>query len=156
MNKLITFILMGVLSITYLTACAGGESAPTGTAAEIADNVFKEAEVQPFGMPEKLSAENMEFYLGSLDYPEFTDSAVVIPMISIDTRVLYIIKAKNKVDVDAIKTKLNDNIDPTKLICVTFSMEDVVIESRGDVIFMTINSDPEQKTALTEAFNTIE
>jgi len=35
-------------------------------------------------------------------------------------------------------------------------MEDVVIESRGDVIFMTINSDPEQRIALAEAFSTIE
>ncbi len=156
MKKLLIILLISMLSITGFVSCAGGESAPIGTAAEIADSVFKEAEVQPFGMPEKLSAENMEFYLGSLDYPEFADSAVVIPMISIDTRVLYIIKAENKADVDAIKTKLNDNIDPTRLICVTFSMEDVVIESRGDVIFMTINSDPEQKTALTEAFNSIE
>lgn len=156
MKKLIMILLITMFSISGLTACSGGESAPTGTAAEIADKVFQQAEVQPFGMSEKLSAENMEFYLGTLDYPEFADSVVIIPMISIDTRVLYIIKAANKGDVETIKTRLDENIDPDRLICVTFSMEDVVIESRGDVIFMTINSDPEQRTALAEAFNTIE
>jgi len=123
---------------------------------EIAEKVFQQAEVQSFGMSQEISAENMEFYLGSLDYPEFADSIVITPMINIDTRVLYVIKAANKGDVETIKTKLNDNIDPTKLICVTFSMEDVVIDSRGDVIFMTINSDLEQRTALADAFNNIE
>jgi len=156
MKKVTMFTLIIILLGLSLVGCSGGDSAPTGTAAEIADKIFQESQVQPFGLSEKLSAENMEFYLGSLDYPEFFDSAVIIPMISIDTRVLYIIKAANKGDVAAIKTKLDENIDPNKLICVTFSMEDVVIESRGDVIFMTINSDSEQRTALAEAFNTIE
>jgi len=156
MKKLVIILLSAILSIIGLTACAGGESAPAGTTAEIADRVFQQAGVQPFGVSEKLSAENMEFYLGTLDYPEFADSVVIIPMISIDTRVLYIIKAANKGDVETIKTKLDENIDPDRLICVTFSMEDVVIESRGDVIFMTINSDPEQRIALAEAFSTIE
>ncbi|HEY93803.1 MAG TPA: hypothetical protein G4O15_02540 [Dehalococcoidia bacterium] len=156
MKKLIVFLLITILSITVLSACTEGESVPTGTAVEIAEKVFQQAEVQSFGMSQEISAENMEFYLGSLDYPEFADSIVITPMINIDTRVLYVIKAANKGDVETIKTKLNDNIDPTKLICVTFSMEDVVIDSRGDVIFMTINSDLEQRTALAEAFNNIE
>ncbi len=156
MKKSALFLLITILTITGLAGCSGGESAPTGTAAEIADKIFKQAEVQSFGMSQQISAENMEFYLGSLEYPEFADSIVITPMISIDTRVLYVIKAANKGDVETIKNRLDGNIDPNKLICVTFSMEDVVIESRGDVIFMTINSDPGQRTALAEAFNTIE
>jgi len=87
MKKLVIILLSAILSIIGLTACAGGESAPAGTTAEIADRVFQQAGVQPFGVSEKLSAENMEFYLGTLDYPEFADSVVIIPMISIDTRV---------------------------------------------------------------------
>jgi len=136
--------------------CSGGPTAPAGTAADIADKVFQQADVQPFGMSDEITKDNQEFYLGSLDYPEFADSAVVIPMISIDTRVLYIIKAANKGDVDAIKTALNENIDPERLICVTFSPDDVVIDSRGDVVFMTINSQADQRTALAEAFKVIE
>ena len=77
-------------------------------------------------------------------------------MIRIDTRVLYIIKAANKGDIDTIKIALKENIDTNRLICVTFSLEDVVIESRGDVIFMTINSDAEQRAALAEAFRAID
>lgn len=156
MKKTAVLLFTMVLSVAILSGCAGGASAPTGTAAEIVDRIFTQAEVEPFGMSQQITDENKEFYLGSLDYPEFADSVVVTPMISIDTRVLYVIKAANKGDVETIKTRLDENIDPNRLICVTFSLEDVVIESRGDVIFMTINSKPEQKTALVEAFKAIE
>ena len=149
-------LLVAVLSLFSIVGCTSSPAAPTGTAAEIVDKIFTQAGVEPFGMSQQISDENMEFYLGSLDYPELADSMVVMPMINLDTRVLYIIKATNKGDVEMIKTKLEENIDPNKLVCVTFSMGDVVIESRGDIIFMTINSGAEQRTALTEAFKTIE
>ncbi|MFC1958705.1 hypothetical protein ACFLV6_02175 [Chloroflexota bacterium] len=157
MKKAALLLLTIILSISILAGCVGGVSAPAGTAAEIADKIFTQAEVEPFGMSQTLEKdEDIEFLLGSTDYPKFADSIVVLPMISIDTRVLYVIKAANKGDVETIKSKLEENIDPDRLICVTFSLEDVVIESRGDVVFMTINSKPEQRNALVEAFRTIE
>lgn len=147
-----------VISLVVLTGCGAVESAPSGTAGEIADKVLAESGVT-FRAPERLSLEkdeDREFYLGSTNYPIFADSVAVVPMIRIDTRVLYIIKAANKGDIDTIKIALKENIDPNRLICVTFSLEDVVIESRGDVIFMTINSDAEQRAALAEAFRAID
>ncbi|MFC1948325.1 hypothetical protein ACFLXY_10460 [Chloroflexota bacterium] len=157
MKKILYLSLATVLIMTLLTGCTSGPSAPAGTAAEITDSIFTQAKVEPFGMSQPLeAAQDIEFYLGASDYPDFAEAVVVLPMISIDTRVLYIIKAANKGDVETIKTKLDENIDPNKLICVTFAMEDVVIDSRGDVIFMTINSKADERTALAEAFKTIE
>ena len=100
--------------------------------------------------------EDRTFFLGTSDYPPFADAVAVMPMISIDTRVLVVIKAEDKGDVEEIKAGLETNIDPTRLVCVVFSMEDVAIESRGDVILMTINTDVEQRTALVEAFQSID
>jgi esterase/lipase superfamily enzyme len=157
MKRVFSVVLVTSVLVSLLAGCAEGEAAPSGTATEIADKVFAEAGVESFGMPQNLvSDDDMEFYLGAKDYPAFADSVVILPMISIDTRVLYIIKAAARTDVDAIKAKLEENIDPDRLICVTFSLEDVVMESRGDVIFMTVNSDHEQRTALAEAFKAIE
>ncbi len=146
------------ISLAFLIGCAGDGSGPSGTADEIADKVFTESGVT-FRAPERFSLagdEEREYYLGSVNYPEFTDSVAVVPMIRIDTRVLYVIKTADRSDVEEIKSTLEENVDPNRLICVTFTLEDVVIESRGNVIFMTINSDAEQRTALTEAFKTIE
>lgn len=156
-KKTVLLLLTSIFSIATLAACVAGESGPTGTAAEIADKVFMEAGVGRFGMSRTLEKdEDIEFLLGTKDYPKIADSIVVIPMISFDTRALYVIKATNKGDAEIIKTNLEDNIDVHRQFCVTFSPEDVVIESRGTVIFMTINSDPSQRTALTESFKTIE
>ena len=151
------FLLLTLFSLVIIfSGCTSSPSAPMGTAAEIADKIFSQAEVESFGMTQPIDDDNIEFYLGSSDYPEFADSVVISPMINIDTRVLYVIRAADKGDVEMIKTKLDENIDPTRLICVSFAMEDVVIDSRGEVIFMTINSDTDQRTALSEAFKTIE
>jgi len=151
------FSLLILLPIV-LSGCVLSESAPSGAASEIADKIFEESGVT-FRAPERLSLDNKEdreFYLGSTDYPEFVDSVAVVPMIRVDTRVLYIIKASNKVDVEKIKTSLKENINPDRLVCVRFSLEDIVIESRGNVIFMIINPIAEEKEALAEAFRTIE
>jgi len=155
--KKIAILLTAITTVVMIFTGCGGESAPIGTATEIADKIFTQSGVDSFGMSQALEKdEDMEFLLGSADYPPFADAVVIMPMISIDTRVLYVIKAENKGDVEEIKTTLEENIDPDRLICVTFSLEDVVIDSRADVIFMTINSNQEQREALAEAFDTIE
>ena len=149
--------LVMVLVVAVLAACAGGSAAPSGTAAEIADKIFAESQVEPFGMSQSLETDaDKELFLGSADYPAFADSVAIMPMINIDTRVLVVIKAAAKADVEDIKTKLKENIDPNRVVCVTFSLEDVAIENRGDVILMTINTDAEQRTALEEAFKAID
>ncbi len=156
-NKATLLLLAAVALMGTVAACSSGPAAPAGTASEIADKVFAEAGVDPFGPKQNLEkAQDREFYLGAADYPAFADSAVVLPMISIDTRVLYVIKAASSDDVDKMMTQLEENIDPNRLVCVTFSLDDVVIDSRGDVVFMTINSNEEQRLALAEGFKAIE
>ena len=146
-----------LIALAILTGCAGGEVGPEGSAAEIADKIFVESQVQSFGLSESLQDDaKKEFYLGSSDYPEFADSVVVAPLINVDTRLLVIIKAADKGGVKEIKAALEENIDPLRLICVTFTMEDVAIESRGDVILMTVNTDAAQREALVEAFRSID
>lgn len=156
MKKLFVLVVSMLVMAVALVGCASEEAGPSGTAAEIAENIFAEAGVDPFGPARGVETDDdMRFLLGSIDYPEFSDFAGVLPMISLDTRVLNVIKAENSDEVEDIKTALEKNIDPNHLICVTFALEDVVIESRGDVVFMTINSDHEQRDALAEAFQVI-
>jgi hypothetical protein len=157
MKKGTILLLTVVLSLLALVGCAQGPSSPTGTAAEIADKVFAASGVESFGMQQPLATdEEKTFFLGTSDYPAFADAVAVMPMISIDTRVMVVVKAADEGDVETIKASLEENIDPNRLVCVTFASEDVAIESRGDVILMTINTDVEQRTALVEAFKSID
>ena len=156
MKKIFVAIISMLVMVAALTGCASAEQGPEGTAAEIADKIFAEAGTDPFGNATPIATDqDMEWLLGSTEYPEFADSVSVLPMISLDTRVLNVIKAANSNEVEDIKAALEKNIDPNHLICVTFSLEDVVIESRGDVVFMTINTDHDQRDALVQAFQVI-
>lgn len=148
------------LLVSLLAAsCGSGSSSdqPEGTAAEIVSKVFAAAGVEPFGEAVPLTTpEEIEFFLGSTDYPPFTDTAVVQPPISIDARILYVLEVATEEEAAQVIEQLSVDIDPNRLICVTFTPDDVSIESRGSVVFMTINSDHDQKNALTEAFTTID
>jgi len=153
--SILLFLTAALLAIQV--GCASGPAGPTGTASEIADRIIDEAGLQRLAEARSLeSDEDKLFFLGSADYPPFADAAVVQAMIRIDPRLLVVIRAADEKDVPQIKTDLEKNIDPNRLICVRFSLDDVVLDSRGDVVFMTINPDAEQRTALAETFKKIE
>ena len=134
-TKRAVVLIAGVLALLTLAACAQGPAAPTGTAAEIVAKIFETSGVDPFGPQQPLVTDDEKtFFLWTSDYPAFEDAVAMMPMINIDTRVMVVIKAADEGEVETIKARLEENIDPTRLVCVTFSPEDVAIESRGDVI----------------------
>ena len=140
-----------------VTACGSGSGAPSGNAEDIAANVFAEAGVEPFGPAIKLETpSDIEYFLGSTNYPEFVDSAVVQPLISIDARILYILTLDDADQADTVMAQMETDIDPTRLICVAFSLEDVVIDSRDNVVFMVIDQNHDERDALAEAFQAVD
>lgn len=151
--------LLLIVSVLALVAgaCSSGETAPSGTADEIAQKVFAEADVEPFGPTMTLDTpEDVAYFLGSSNYPEFTDTAVVLPLINLDTRALYILKVETADEAEEVMAQLEEDVDPTKLICVSFSLEDVIDDSRDYVVFMVIDSDHAERDALAEAFQAID
>lgn len=150
-------VLIALLLAMLSSACSSGSDSPAGTAAEIADKVFTEAGVEPFGEAVSLTTDQeIEFFLGSTNYPPFTDTAVVQPMINLDTRILYVLIVETESEAADVVAQLEVDVDPTRLICVTFSPDDVVIDSRGNVVFMVINSDADERDALADAYASID
>ena len=112
-----SFFIALLLVVLTATACSSGGSAPTGTAAEIAENIFAEAGVEPFGPTVALETEqDIEFFLGSTNYPPFTDSAVVQPLINVDARLVEVLVVGSSDEADEVKAQLEIDIDPTRLI----------------------------------------
>jgi hypothetical protein len=76
MKKLFAVIVSMLVMVVALTGCGSKEQGPSGTAAEIADKIFAEAEAEPFGPARGVeSDDDMRFLLGSTEYPEFADFA---------------------------------------------------------------------------------
>ena len=157
MKRFSILLFVTTILLAIQVGCASGPAGPAGTASEIADGIIDEAGIERLAEARSLETdEDKLFFLGSADYPPFADAAVVQAMIRIDPRLLVVIRAADEKDVPDIKADLEKNIDPDRLICVRFSLDDVVLDSRGDVVFMAINPDAEQRTALAEAFKKIE
>ena len=153
--SILLFVTTILLAIQV--GCASGPAGPVGTAVEIAEKLVAETDLTRLGEARPIETDDdMTFFLGSTDYPQFTDVAVVQALIRVDPRLIVVIRAFDPDEVRQIKSALKNNIDPNRLICVRFSLDDVVIDSRGDVVFMAINPDAEQRTALAEAFEKIE
>ncbi len=153
-------IAVAIIAGLLAAACSsgsGGSAAPTGTASEIAQKVFDEAKVEAFGDTQTLDTpEEISYFLGSTNYPPFSDTAVVQPMISIDARIMYVLEVATEQEAADVVKQLEADVDPTKLICVVFSMDDVVIDSRGTVVFMVIDATPAEREALANAFTAID
>jgi len=152
-NRLIPLLAIVILA----AACSSGSSAPSGTAAEIAGKVFATAGVEPFGETIALqSPDQIEYFLGSTNYPAFTDTAVVQPLINLDTRIMYVLVVGSSEEADAVVKQLDKDVDPTKLVCVQFSRDDVVVHTRDNVVFMVIDADHTERDALADAFTSID
>lgn len=153
----IAVVIFAGLLVAACSSGSGGSAAPAGTSAEIAQKVFDEAKVEPFGETQTLDTpEEISYFLGSTNYPPFTDTAVVQPMISIDARIMYVLEVATEAEAADVVKQLEVDVDPTKLVCVVFTMDDVVIDSRGTVVFMVIDANPAERDALANAFKTIE
>ena len=132
---------------------SGGSAAPVGDATEVITATFAQANVEMWGEPVSITNDDEAiFYLGSTNYPDFTSTAIVQPMISIDPRIAYVLETASEADAIATMDQLKKDVDPNKLVCVVFSLDDVRQERRGNVVFQVIDSDHAERDALANAF----
>ncbi len=120
------------------------------TASEILNKIINGSNVEMYGMEDVITADNQQWLLGAGDYPEFLDAAVYYPMMGIDVSMLVVLEV-NPEDVELTKETIMTSIDPNRLVCVTFDLEeDVVVDSFGNHVVLVINK--AFKTELHDAF----
>lgn len=119
------------------------------TASEILNEVVNksiEAGVEYGGSMEGvINDDNKQWYLGAGDFPEFLDTAVYAPMMNVDVSLIVVLKVEMD-QVEDLEATLWESIDPARMVCVTFDLEeDVVIDSYGDTVILIINKQFEQE-----------
>lgn len=137
--------------------CAPGDAPPTGTAAEIAERVFSEASVAPLGPSRELASdEDSRYFLGSAEYPRFVDTAIVEAPTGVDAHIVYILRTGSGRDAAAVLRRLDRDVDPDRLLAISFTRADVRMDRRGSVVFLVIDANQAQRNALANAFAVIE
>ena len=147
MKKILFMLCALVLSIS-LTGC--GQKNVEGTLEEIMDKVYAsipEDERPMMLMNTEITEENVEMYLGTSDI-EFEEALASESATGSIPHSVVIIRVKDNANVEAIKEKIENSVNPRKWICV--EAEEVEVESKGNLIILIMSSEANAEKIETE------
>ena len=138
--KNILFGVIGLSLVLVLTGCGASKNV-SGTLEEIMDKVYANIpeEERPMMLTNvELTDENVEMYLGTADI-EYEEGLASESATGSIPHSVVLIRVKDNANVEAIKEKIEDSVDPRKWICV--EAEDVEVESKGNLIILIMSSE---------------
>lgn len=137
-NILFTFILL--LLVISLTGCGNNKNI-SGTLEEIMDKVYAnipEDQRPMMLMNTELTKENVEIYLGTADI-EFEEGIASESATGSIAHSVVLLRVKDGANVELIKEKIENSVNPRKWICV--EAEEVEVESKGNLIILIMSSE---------------
>ena len=153
--KKLGFLLITLILVFTLTGC--GNKNVEGSLDEIMTKVYQDIkeDERPMGlMNTEVTDENIEYYLGTsdIDYESALASESMVGSIAHST---VLVRVKENADIEAIKTKIKENVDPRKWICVGVEKDDVIVQNKGNLIILIMVEDETTRTKLKEGFNNL-
>jgi len=145
MSKKIIWTIVAVLVVVAVVAVVflkpKTEANVEGTLEEIMAKVYEgiPAENLPMLGQMPIDTEGVEYYLGTKDV-SFKEALVSEPMIGSIPHSVVLVRLNDAKDADAAVTKIKENANPRKWICVEAS--NVIVKSKGDLVIL-IMSDAE-------------
>ena len=102
----------------------------------------------------EVTEENIEYYLGTSDI-EYESALASESGIGSIAHSVVLVRTKDNADIESIKTKIKENINPRKWICVGVEEKDVIVENRGNLIILILVENQESRETLLEGFNNL-
>ena len=134
-KKLLVLIMLDIC----LTGC--GQKNVQGTLEEIMDKVYASIPEEERPMMQtniEVTKENVEMYLGTADI-EFEEALASESATGSIAHSVVLVRVKDNANVEAIKEKIENSVNPRKWICV--EAEDVEVESKGNLIILIMSSE---------------
>lgn len=138
MKKILT--LFTVMFITIIVTGCGTKNVE-GSLEEIMEKVYADVpeEERPMMlMNMEITSENVEMFLGTADI-EYEEALASESATGSIAHSVVLIRVKDNANVEAIKEKIEDSINPRKWICV--EAEEVEVESKGNLIIVIMSSE---------------
>lgn len=135
---LVSFSALAVL--LGVTAC-GKDKNVDGTLEEIMEKVYvdiPEEERPMMLMNVEVTDENVEYYLGTTDI-EYEEALASESGVGSIAHSVVLVRISDDADVEDIKSKIEDNVNPRKWICV--EAETVEVDSIGNLIILIMSSE---------------
>ena len=133
-------VVTAILLVVSLSGCGSNKNV-SGTLEEIMEKVY--ADIPENERPMMLgnievTEENVVGFLGTEDI-EYEEALASESMTGSIPHSVVLVRVKDGANVDAIKEKIEDSVNPRKWICV--EAEDVEVESKGNLIILIMSSE---------------
>ena len=153
--KKISLIFVMFLSVFFITGCSNKNV--EGTLESIMEKVYANIpeDERPMMLTNtEVNEENIEYYLGTSDI-EYEEALASESGVGSIAHSVVLVRTKDNADIEAIKDKIEDNVDPRKWICVGVEEDDVVVENKGNLIILIMVSDETTREKLETSFENL-
>lgn len=130
-----------ILGSLFLTGCTTKEQNIEGSLEDIMTKLYEgiNEDELPMALTNfEITNENVENYLGTSDI-EFESALASESMVGSIAHSIILIRTKDGQDIEALKKKIEENINPSKWICVT--AENVVVKNKGNLILVIMTNE---------------
>ena len=147
---LLVVVFMGAF---LLTGCGNIEGSLEDIMTKVYANIPEDQRPMML-MNTEVNAENVEYFLGSKDI-EFEEALASEPGIGSIAHSVVLVRTKKGANVEAIKEKIENSVDPRKWVCVGVEKDDIVVESEGDLIILIMVEDEKTREKLEDSFDNL-
>lgn len=130
-----------ILETLFFTGCTSKVQNIEGSLEEIMTKLYEgiSEEQLPMALSNiEITNENVESYLGTSDI-EFESALASESMVGSIAHSVILVRAKENQDIEALKTKIEESINPNKWICVT--AENVIVKNKGNLILVIMSNE---------------
>lgn len=133
-NLFKTGIIAVFAILLFVTGC--GQKNVEGTLEEIMTKIYKDIpkEERPMELANTVvTEETVEYFLGTKDI-EYEEALASEPMVSSIAHSVVLVRTKKNANVEEIKRKIQENVNPRKWMCV--EADEVIVKSKGNLIIL--------------------
>jgi len=156
MKKTIKLLLI-LLTCTTIAGCS--EKNIEGKLSDIMANIYTDIKQDEMPMLDNFDVletvpDNIEYYIGTKDI-EYEEIYASEPMMSSIAYSVVLVRMKDGADFEEAKTKIKENVNPRKWLCVEVPEEDVIVKSKGDLIILIMVEDEATREKIEKGFDNL-
>ena len=153
--KKISLVLAVCVMALLMTGC--GSENVEGSLDELMTKVYADIkdEDKPMMLQNiEVNEENIEYYLGTSDI-EYESALASESAVGSIAHSVVLVRLKDGADVEGVKTKIKESINPRKWICVGVEEKDVIVENKGNLVVLILVENETTRETLNTAFNNL-
>ena len=155
--KRLSLLLVVCVGLFLITGCGEKQKNVEGTLEELMTKVYadvKDEQKPMMLMNTEVNEENIEYYLGASDI-EYKEALASESGVGSIAHSVVLVRVEDNADIESIKSKIKEKVDPRKWICVGVEKDDVIVENKGNLIILIMVEDQATRETIKKGFDNL-